>query len=103
MAEYEDIDQSMKVSAQPLTDWKNEPTCVDLKQDYQEASGHHDAHVSQVNVWLDNLNVTGSAKIKRLRAVQTLSLNLSGNKPNGVMQLFQNPSSVMKTSLTAIP
>jgi len=56
----------------PLTDWKNEPTCLDLKQDLQEASPHHDAHVSRVNVWLDNLYVTGSATIPKIKGRSTI-------------------------------
>lgn len=56
----------------PLTDWKNEPTCLDLKQDLQEASPHHDAHVNRVNVWLDNLYVTGSAAIPKIKGRSTI-------------------------------
>ena len=48
-----------------LTDWANEPSCRELKKDLEDASPHHDLHVSQVNYWLDNLNVRGSAKIQK--------------------------------------
>ena len=44
------------------TGWKNPPKLADLKADLEGASSHHSAHVSEVNVWLDNLNVTGGAK-----------------------------------------
>ena len=44
------------------TGWENPPQLSDLKQDYEDASSHHDAHVSQVNYWLDNLHVRGAAK-----------------------------------------
>lgn len=44
------------------TDWKNPPELSDLKNDYEDASTHHDAHVSQVNYWLDNLHIRGAAK-----------------------------------------
>ena len=56
----------------PLTDWKNEPLCSDLKKDYQEALSHHDGHTSQVQTWLDNLNVEGAAKINKIKGRSTV-------------------------------
>jgi hypothetical protein len=50
-----------------LTEWTNEPTCYDLKQDLQEASQHHDAHVNDVNRWLDNMNVKGNARHPKVK------------------------------------
>ena len=44
-------------------DWKNPPEVSDLKADYEEAKLEHDTHVNNVAAWLDNLNITGSAKI----------------------------------------
>lgn len=49
-----------------LTDWKNEPNVTDLKSDYDSASSAHSAQMSKINTWLDNLNVTGPAKPKKL-------------------------------------
>ena len=49
-----------------LTDWKNEPNVTDLKSDYDSASSAHSAQMSKITTWLDNLNVTGSAKPKKL-------------------------------------
>jgi len=45
-----------------ITNWKNQPTIQDLKQDFQEAKTAHNVHVTNINTWLDNLNITGSAK-----------------------------------------
>lgn len=47
----------------PLTDWTNPPTVNDLKQDHTDAQSDHDTHVGKVNTWLENLNVTGNAKV----------------------------------------
>lgn len=47
-----------------LTDWANEPTVSDLKQDFKDAQSDHQLHTSKVSTYLDNLNVTGSAVVK---------------------------------------
>jgi|LWDU01.1.fsa_nt_gi hypothetical protein len=46
-----------------FTDWANEPKISELKQDLSSAQSDHDTHVTNVNRWLDNLNVTGTAKV----------------------------------------
>ena len=51
------------IEHKPLTKWKKEPTLADLKQDLQDAKPIHDSQVTKINGWLDNLNVTGAAKI----------------------------------------
>jgi hypothetical protein len=50
-----------------LTDWENEPSVEDLKKDYREAQSSHSAQCQKIDRWLDNLNVTGSAKIKKVK------------------------------------
>ena len=47
----------------PLTDWVKAPSVMELKQDLADAKPVHDSHITKVNTWLDNLNVTGKAKI----------------------------------------
>jgi hypothetical protein len=46
-----------------LTEWENEPTLLDLKHDLEEAKPSHDAQVTRINNWLDNLYVRGNAKV----------------------------------------
>lgn len=46
-----------------LTNWPQEPSVRDLKKDLTEAFTDHQDQVSKVEEYLDNLNVTGSAKI----------------------------------------
>ena len=48
-----------------LTDWENEPTLEELKQNYTDAKEDHSLHLTKVTTWLDNLNITGSAKIDK--------------------------------------
>ena len=45
-----------------LTDWKNEPSVADLKNDFLLAQPSHDAQLAKIQSWLDSLYVTGSAK-----------------------------------------
>ena len=47
-----------------MTNWKNPPSLEELKADLLEAKPMHDAQVTQISEWLDNLHVRGKAKIK---------------------------------------
>ena len=51
--------------SEPFQDWAKEPTVAELKQDAEDGKPAHDIHVRRVQGWLENLNVTGSAKIKK--------------------------------------
>lgn len=51
-------------SDKKLTNWKKEPTLVDLKQDYTDAQLIHKGQVSKIDGWLDLMNITGGEKIK---------------------------------------
>lgn len=44
--------------------WTKPPTVKDLKQDLLDAKPAHDAQVGKIKTWLDNMNITGSAKIQ---------------------------------------
>lgn len=39
------------------TGWENEPSISDLKQDFESSRSNHEAQVSKINKWLNNLNV----------------------------------------------
>ncbi len=62
----EDVEDAKdaETGVQKLTDWKNAPTILQLKQDLADAKQVHDTMRQQIKAWLDNLNVTGAAKIK---------------------------------------
>ena len=51
------------ISNNKMTDWANEPTILDLKMDITDASSDVSAHVSKVDKWIENLNVTGQAVV----------------------------------------
>jgi hypothetical protein len=51
------------LEAPKLTDWKNPPSLRALKQDLLFAMPVHSAQKTKISEWLDNLNVTGSAKV----------------------------------------
>jgi len=62
------MDQEQKDTVNPEevgieTGWKTPPTLEDLKADLLQAAGHHAVHTAEVDGWLDNLNITGKAKI----------------------------------------
>jgi hypothetical protein len=63
--ETDDVEESGLESITPknkATKWKKPPTVAELKQDYEDSKQSKDAHVTDVNRWLDNLYMTGSAK-----------------------------------------
>lgn len=47
-----------------LTNWKKEPKLQELKADLQQAQTSHRTHISNVDRWLDNLHVRGSAQVE---------------------------------------
>jgi hypothetical protein len=59
-----------------FTEWANEPTVKDFKQDYTDASSDRDDHTKKVDTWLSNLNVTGSAKRKKVAGRSSITPKL---------------------------
>lgn len=51
-----------------LVDWANPPKLTDLKQDYQEAKPFHDAHIADVDKWINNLKGAQKVKTKKGRS-----------------------------------
>jgi hypothetical protein len=46
-----------------LTEWKKPPKLADLKQDLMDAQPIHNAQMTKIKTWLENLNVEGKAKV----------------------------------------
>lgn len=47
-----------------LTDWANEPSIMDLEDDYRASKPHHDEMAGKISEWLSQINITGKAKPK---------------------------------------
>jgi len=60
----DDVTADIDVSAKKLTDWDNEPTVKDLKQDLLDSQSAHSDQTTRIEHWLDNLHVRGAAKPK---------------------------------------
>lgn len=56
--------------------WKNPPTLLELKADYTSAKSIHSTQVNKINTWLDNLNITGSAKRKKVSGKSSITPKL---------------------------
>src|SRR6056297_2606175 len=48
-----------------LTDWENQPSVNDLKKNIDDASTDQNEHLLNVERWLNNLHVTGPAKLPK--------------------------------------
>ena len=48
------------------TGWKKPPTLADLKANYDDGKQEHDIQQAKIDAWLDNLNITGTAKKKKI-------------------------------------
>ena len=53
-----------EVDSPSLTKWRKPPTLLELKQDLADARPIHQTHIQKIDSWLENLNVTGKAKVK---------------------------------------
>ena len=50
-----------------LTDWKNEPSVDDLKNDFILAQNSHDSQQAKITEWEDAINVTGKARPPKIK------------------------------------
>ena len=64
------------LSNKKFTDWKNEPSLEDLKENYTDASSDKSAHINNVNGWLDKLHVRNGAKMKASKTRSTVQPKL---------------------------
>lgn len=57
-----DENQNSITQTTKLTEWKKEPSIMDLTADLESAKSPHDTQVTLINKWKDLLNISGSAK-----------------------------------------
>lgn len=62
MLDNENVGNTDAQPKERLTEWENEPTVLDLNNDFTSSKASHDTQVAKIGYWLDNLNITGSAK-----------------------------------------
>lgn len=73
----DDLDEKSEYTeSTKFTNWANEPTVEDLKKDLIEGRSAHEAHIVKLNVWLDNLRITGQAKRKKVPGRSSISPKL---------------------------
>lgn len=66
MAEETNTTATAAIELKPLTDWENEPTLSELKQNLSDADIDNQKHQLDVDRWLDNMAMEGAAKPKKI-------------------------------------
>lgn len=64
------------VSHKKLTEWEQEPSLQELKQDLTDAQSSHDTQSAKIRNWLDNLHVEGQAKPKERKGSSSIQPKL---------------------------
>ena len=64
---YVEVQPDAEDTKARLTDWKNEPSVKDLKQDLLDSSSDHSDQETKINTWLDNLNIEGTARVEKIK------------------------------------
>lgn len=69
MSDKEDVVETQDDLERPktkLTDWKNEPSIQELKEDYENAKTFHANQVSKIDDWLNAMNIEGNYKLEKI-------------------------------------
>jgi len=72
----DEINKIDEFARKKLTEWENEPTLLDLKGELTEAYPDHQHYTLKIDAWLDNLNVTGAAKPKKIKGHSSIQPKL---------------------------
>lgn len=64
------------VTTKLMPEWDKEPTVAELKQDLLDAQQDHDTNTGKIDTWLDNLNMTGKAKVKSVTGKSSVAPKL---------------------------
>lgn len=58
---------ALDLEHEKLTKWKNEPSIMDLEEDFTASKPHHDSMVVKITEWVNQLKVEGSAKPRTMK------------------------------------
>tara|TARA_R110002012_G_scaffold318308_1_gene536417 strand:- start:61005 stop:63149 length:2145 start_codon:yes stop_codon:yes gene_type:complete len=82
------------------TGWKNEPTLIDLKSDYESSLTNHDAQSLKISTWLDNLHVNSEQSVTDNTNPFTSSVKPVKGKSTLKPKLIRKQAEWRYTSLT---
>jgi len=71
-----EVDISDEDTKKGLPDWDNLPTIKDFSNDFDNAKPAHETQTTKIKTWIDNLNVEGSAKIKKVKGRSSVAPKL---------------------------
>lgn len=72
MSDFEDKDSNTSID----TGWINPPKLSDLQGNYTDGLLEHDVQQAKVDTWLNNLNITGTAKKKKIEGKSNIQPKL---------------------------
>lgn len=70
------VQQTQQQLIVKLTDWAQEPSLNDLKQDFTQAQSYHSGHIANLNRWENNYNVKPLAENKEKRVQSRINPKL---------------------------
>lgn len=62
-----DNEQEYELTQTKITEWKNEPTLSQLKENLSDSGGAYRENIENIEKWLDHLNIEGKAKRKPIK------------------------------------
>lgn len=71
-----DEDDDLLIEKIKLTDWENEPSVQNLKEDLEGAKQSHEEIKAKIQKYTDLRNITGNAKIKKVKGRSTIQPKL---------------------------
>jgi len=86
---FSNEEDNLNTVPKKLTNWANEPTVFNFKQDLTDAYSDTYTHIDKIDKWLDYLNITGNVRVKRTK-----------NKSSIMPQLIRKQAEWRYASLT---
>ena len=96
-----EVKNTIEKELQPT--WKNAPTALKLRADLKEAQSDHTMHTSQVDRWLDALNVEGSSAVKSGQGKSSITPKLIRKHAEWRYASLSEPLHTASTLFTTTP